>query len=230
VPHRKLQFDDNGLGWLGYAFNDPTLLTQALTHGSAPGGKGRITYERLEFLGDRVLSLVIAESLFKQYDKEAEGKLSARLSTLVRGDVCAQIAEELRVGERLSVGAMERKAGVQNIRSVLGDVMEAIIGAVYLDGGYEPARDFILAKWAAVMAQSVTAQKDAKTFVQEWALSLGTALPVYQVISRSGPEHRPVFLIKLSVNKQGDAEGKGPSKQTAEMDAAKAFIAKKGLR
>lgn len=230
MPHRKLHGLDDGLSWLGYGFNDTALLSQALTHGSVPGGKGRVTYERLEFLGDRVLSLVIAETLFKQHEREPEGKLSARLSTLVRGEVCADIAEELGVGERLAVGTVERKAGVQNVRSVLGDVIEAIIGAIYLDGGFEPARDFILAKWENALAHPDMTMKDAKTFVQEWILSKGKDLPVYEVLGRAGPEHRPEFSVKLSVAKHGEAEGRGPSKQAAEMEAAKAFIAAKGLR
>jgi ribonuclease III len=230
VPHRKQQTLGDGKDWLGYAFKDLDLLAQALTHGSVATVKGRKTYERLEFLGDRVLSLVIAELLFKQYEGEPEGKLSARLSALVRGDVCARIAEELGVADRLSVGAVERRAGVQNVRSVLGDVIEAIIGAIYLDGGYEPARDFILERWKSVMSEAALTQKDSKTFVQEWALAKGKALPLYEVLGRSGPEHRPVFSVKLSVAKHGEAEGQGSSKQAAEMEAAKAFIAAKGLR
>lgn len=230
MPHRKTQAHDDGLAWLGYGFKDATLLSQALTHGSVPGGKGRITYERLEFLGDRVLSLVIAETLFKRHEREAEGKLSARLSSLVRGEVCADIAEALGVGERLAVGVVERKAGVQNVRSVLGDVIEAIIGAIYLDGGFEAARDFILAKWERALAHPDMTMKDAKTFVQEWVLSRGQDLPVYEVVGRAGPEHRPEFLVKLFMAKHGEAEGRGPSKQAAEMEAAKAFITLKGLR
>jgi ribonuclease III len=230
VPNRKLDAQDTGLDWLGYGFKEPSLLAQALTHGSVPGGKGRVTYERLEFLGDRVLSLVIAETLFKQHEREPEGKLSARLSALVRGEVCAQIAEQLGVGERMAVGAVERRAGVHNVRSVLGDVIEAIIGAIYLDGGFDAARIFITDKWANALAHPELERKDAKTFVQEWALAQGKALPTYEVLSRSGPEHRPIFTVKLSVAKQGDAEGAGPSKQAAEMEAAKAFIAAKGLR
>jgi ribonuclease III len=230
VPHRKSQEQDDGLTWLGYSFKDSKLLAQALTHGSAPGGKGRMTYERLEFLGDRVLSLVIAETLFKQHEKEPEGKLSARLSAVVRGEVCAEIAESLGVAERLAVGTVERRAGVQNVRSVLGDVIEAIIGAIYLDGGYSSARTFIVDKWAKVLAHPELERKDAKTFVQEWALSHGKALPTYEVLSRTGPEHRPVFTVKLSVAKHGEAEGVGSSKQAAEMDAAKAFIVARGLR
>ncbi len=230
VPHRKSQTHDDGLAWLGYGFKDAALLSQALTHGSVPGGKGRTTYERLEFLGDRVLSLVIAETLFKQHDTEAEGKLSARLSTLVRGEVCADIAETLGVGERLAVGVVERKAGVQHVRSVLGDVIEAIIGAIYLDGGFEPAQVFILEKWKQALLHPDMTMKDAKTFVQEWALSKGKDLPIYAVLGRSGPEHRPQFSVKVSVARHGEAQGSGLSKQAAEMEAAKSFIAAKGLR
>jgi ribonuclease-3 len=219
---------DTGVDWLGYAFRNADLLKQALTHGSSQ--KAQASYERLEFLGDRVLSLVIAEALFLGHGMEREGKLAARHSAIVRGDVCAEIAEKLGLAERLHVGAVERRQGVQKMRSVLGDVIEAVIGAIYIDGGFDVAKTFVLKHWDTTIKNPATAVKDPKTFVQEWALSRGKTLPSYEVLARSGPEHRPEFAVRLSVAQQGTAEGRGPSKQAAEKAAAIAFIAEKGLR
>ena len=218
----------NSIAGLAYVFQNPALLQQALSHGSSVQVKE--TYERLEFLGDRVLSLVIAEYLFKQHGSEREGRLSARHSTLVRGEVCAAVAEHLGVADALLMGPMERKQGVNKIPSVLGDVMEALIGAVYLDGGIVAAEDFILQHWKSVLANPDSAAKDAKTFVQEWALGRSKVLPVYELLSRIGPEHRPEFTVKLTVPKQGEAQGMGATKQAAEMAAAQSFILAKGLR
>jgi ribonuclease III len=213
---------------LGYAFKDDALLEQALTHGSSP--KASANYERLEFLGDRVLGLVIAEALYRQHGREAEGKLAARHSALVRGETCAAVAEKLQLADIINVGQAEKRLGVNRMGSLMGDVMEAIIGAVYLDGGMDEARDFVMRNWADFLKQKETARKDAKTFLQEWVLARGTALPAYEVISRTGPEHQPEFTVRLSVGKFGEAEGRGRSKQVAEMAAAENFIAAKGLR
>jgi ribonuclease III len=213
---------------LGYHFNDGKLLLQALTHGSSAKAKG--SYERLEFLGDRVLGLVVAESLYRQHGREREGKLAARHSSLVRGEVCAAIAQGLGLGDFVQVGVIEKQHGINTLQSVLGDVMEAIIGAVYLDGGYEVAHKLIEKLWAHVITKPDTAVKDAKTFVQEWALARGKVLPVYAMVGREGPEHKPQFTVRLSVPKYGEAEGQGPSKQAAEMNAAQRFIQQGGLR
>jgi ribonuclease III len=213
---------------LGYTFKDPVLLEQALTHGSLP--RSSANYERLEFLGDRVLGLVIAEALYRQHGNEKEGKLAARHSTLVRGDACADVADKLGLADIIKVGAAEKKLGVNKTRSILGDVVEAIIGAIYMDGGFKAAQKFILKNWADVLSKPETARKDAKTFVQEWVLARGTALPMYEVIERTGPEHMPEFRVRVTVGHHGQAEGKGRSKQVAEMAAAQSFIEAGGLR
>ncbi len=217
---------------LGYAFRRSDLLNLALTHPSvAHESAGAAQHnQRLEFLGDRVLGLVVAESLFRQHGREREGKLAARLSALVRGEVCAAIAQKLGLGDFVQVGATEKLQGIHNLQSVLGDVMEAVIGAVYLDGGYDKARDLVQRLWADVITKPDTAVKDAKTFVQEWALAKGKILPVYSMVGREGPEHKPIFKVKLSIPKFGEAEGEGPSKQAAEMSAAQRFIQQGGLR
>lgn len=213
---------------IGYSFKDRSLAENAFTHGSRQGNAA--DYQRLEFLGDRVLSLVIAEDLFSRFGAEREGQLAARLSLLVRGEACAAVGKALGLEEFIILGATEKQKGVQRITSVLGDVVEALIGAIYLDGGLEPARGFILRSWAEMLAKAPASLKDAKTFVQEWALAQGLALPHYEVANRTGPEHAPVFTVQLKVGQHDAAEGLGNSKQLAEMAAASAFIMRHGLR
>jgi ribonuclease III len=221
--------DAQGLvGLLGHAFRNGELLEQALTHGSLP--KASANYERLEFLGDRVLGLVIAEALYRQHGGDREGKLAARHSALVRGEVCAEVAEKLGLADIVKVGDAEKRLGVNRMRSILGDVMEAVIGAIYMDGGMDAARDFVMKHWSDHLKKPETARKDAKTFVQEWVLARGTSLPVYEVVGRSGPEHQPEFTVRLTVGAFGQTEGRGRSKQVAEMVAAQHFIEAMDLR
>jgi ribonuclease III len=228
MPKRKTAETDHFAEKLGYHFQSASLLEQALTHGSMPVTASN--YERLEFLGDRVLGLVIAEALYRQHGREREGKLAARHSALVRGDVCADVAEKLGLADVVKVGVAERKLGVNRMRSILGDVTEAVIGAIHLDGGMEASRDFILRHWAEYLQKPETALKDAKTFVQEWVLARGVELPLYEVVGRSGPEHQPEFTVRLTVGKHGQSSGTGRSKQIAEMTAAQNFIAAHELR
>jgi ribonuclease III len=213
---------------LGYQFKDPSLCEHALTHGSRQSK--RADYQRLEFLGDRVLSLVIAEDLFSRFSLEQEGQLAARLSQLVRGETCAAVGQALHLDEYIIVGQIEKSKGVQRIASVVGDVVEALIGAIYLDGGLEAARTFILRCWNEMLIKSPADLKDSKTYVQEWALARAMPLPHYEVIGREGPEHAPVFTISLKVGPHDLAVGAGASKQSAEMAAAAAFITREGLR
>ena len=213
---------------IGYVFTDAELLQQALTHGSS--GRKAKDYERLEFLGDRVLSLVIADQLFHNHRKEQEGKLAARHSSIVRGDVCAAVGEAIGLHDFIKVGDTEKKTGVHKMKSVLGDVVEALIGAIYIDGGFDAARKVILTHWADVLRHPDTVQKDAKTFVQEWALAKALPLPRYELAGRQGPEHKPQFTVRLTIEKHKEAEGMGPTKQAAEMAAAAAFIKREQLR
>ena len=215
-------------GVIGYRFKEAELCRNAFTHGSRQSKHQ--DYQRLEFLGDRVLSLVIAEDLFHRFNAEQEGQLAARLSLLVRGEACTAVGEKLGLEEFIIVGAIEKKKGVQRIASVLGDVVEALIGALYLDGGLEVARVFILKNWSAMLSATPANLKDAKTFVQEWALARALALPQYEVTAREGLEHAPIFTITLKVGPYEQAKGVGPSKQAAEMAAASEFIAREGLR
>lgn len=213
---------------LDHHFSAPDLLKAALTHGSRIGSGP--DYQRLEFLGDRVLSLVIAEELYKSYPDEAEGSLAARLSLLVRGETCAKVGLDLGIQDFVILGEKEKRKGVQESSSVLGDVLEALIGAIYLDGGMDAARRMIHKGWSERLCQSPASLKDAKTFVQEWALGKAYPLPRYQLVSRSGPEHAPVFTITVAVGSLDAAEGRGSSKQAAEMAAAQVFIERERLR
>lgn len=213
---------------LRYEFKDAALLSQALTHGSS--SRTAKDYERLEFLGDRVLALVMADALFRQHRKENEGKLAARHSALVRGEVCAEIGKAMGLEHVIRVGDTEKRTGVHRMQSVLGDVAEAVIGAVYVDGGYAAAQKVVMTFWAEALKRPETAEKDAKTYLQEWGLSKALPLPRYEMVGRSGPEHRPVFKVRLELAQHAPAEGMGPTKQAAEMAAATAFIAREGLR
>lgn len=212
---------------IDYHFKDAELCRSALTHGS------RLTktpdYQRLEFLGDRVLSLVIADELYHRYPQEAEGPLAARLSLLVRGQTCADVGTKLGLPDLILVGHFEKQKGVQHGSSVVGDVVEALIGALYIDSGMDVARSFILKHWSEMLDSNPTSLKDPKTLVQEWALARALALPQYEVTSRVGLEHAPTFTITLKVGPHEQVQGVGPSKQQAEMAAAREFIAREGL-
>lgn len=206
---------------LGHRFADPTLLRQALTHRSAVAANGtrQRSNERLEFIGDRVLGLVIAEWLAARYPNEPEGALGPRLARLVSQPVLAEVAERIGLGVALSVSPGEAKAGVKKRATVLADALEAAIGAVYLDGGLEPARGFIRRAWQSEIESQSAPPKDAKSAVQEWALKQGEALPVYQVLSCSGPPHAPQFRVVVRAGGRA-GEGSGGSKRAAEMAAA----------
>lgn len=213
---------------VGYLFTDLSLLKTALTHGSS--NRNVTDYQRLEFLGDRVLSLVVAEALYRQHTEENEGQMATRHSSLVRGDACAEVGEQLGIGDHIILGVSERKKGIQRMRSVLGDVVEALIGGIYLDGGLEAARAFILNGWSEALQRPQALEKDPKTFLQEWALGQAFSLPRYEVIHRTGPEHQPEFTVALAVGPFSAAEGRGPSRQSAEMAAARVFLQREGLR
>jgi ribonuclease III len=213
---------------LDYQFGDKVLAHRALTHGSS--GRKSDDYQRLEFLGDRVLSLVVAELLYRLHSDENEGQMATRHSALVKGEACAAVGEKLGLHDHIFVGASEKLKGVQKTRSIVGDVVEALIGAIYLDGGLEAARAFINRHWAELIEMPDVTVKDAKTFVQEWALARAMPLPRYEVTSRTGPEHLPEFTVVLTVGRYGGSEGRGPSKRAAEMSAAGAFLAREGIR
>jgi len=208
---------------LGHQFNNPKLLAEALTHRSAAGAKGAGSNERLEFIGDRVLGLIVAEWLIERFPKEQEGALGPRLAALVSKPALAGIAEKNGLSVLLTVASGESKRGVREKATVLADALEAIIGAVYLDGGLAPARDFIRRVFGDVVDLQFTPPKDPKTGLQEWALKRAMALPLYEVLQQSGPSHAPNFTIKVTV---GDlsAQGQAGSKRVAEQAAASALM------
>jgi ribonuclease-3 len=212
---------------LAHRFADPGLLRQALTHRSLTQGRNRglASNERLEFVGDRVLGLVIAEWLVERFPGEREGGLGQRLAHLVNQETLAAVAGRIAIGEALIVPASEAATGVRRRATVLADACEALIGALYLDGGLAAARDFIRAHWAEEVAALAEAPRDSKTALQEWAQGRGLALPAYRTVSAEGPSHRPRFTVTVSVGEQS-AEAAGVTKREAEKAAAAALLAR----
>ncbi len=219
---------------LGHRFADEALLREAMTHRSAAHGRkigrprGAGSNERLEFVGDRVLGLLIAEWLAERFPREQEGDLGRRLAYLVSQPVLAAIAEQVGLPEMLSVSPGESRAGVRKRATVLADATEAAIGALYLDGGLEVARRFVRRAWDAAMRAQTEPPKDAKTALQEWAQARGLDLPGYVVASREGPPHAPVFVITVTVaNETGT--GTAGTKRAGEQLAAEDLLAKFGV-
>jgi ribonuclease-3 len=213
---------------VGYAFADASLLTLALTHVSAVGADSARgdSYQRLEFLGDRVLGLAVADMLYEAFPRAEEGELSRRLAGLVRRESCAEVALEWGVGEHVRLGEGEAQTGGRTKRAIVADVCEAIIGAVFLDGGYPAARHVVAKAWESHMRLPRMPLRDAKTALQEWAQARGLPPPAYAEIGRAGPAHAPEFRIAVAVPGFQTAEGGGTSKRAAEQAAAAAFLAR----
>jgi ribonuclease-3 len=209
---------------LGHRFARPDLLAQALTHRSAVGQGGLGSNERLEFIGDRVLGLLIAEWLIERFPHEREGGLGPRLAHLVSRQSLAEIAEHGGIAGLLSVSPGESRRGVRNRATVLADALEALIGALYLDGGLEPARLFIRRIFAPrIDGQPSAPPKDPKTALQEYALARGPVLPAYELVERTGPSHAPRFRIRVTVEGRS-AEGLAGTKREAEQNAARDLL------
>ncbi len=216
---------------LGYAFRDPEQLKRALTHRSAvPGDQvAHESYQRQEFLGDRVLALVVADMLLGAHPRAEEGELARRLNQLVRRETCAEVAQSLDVGPAIRLGAGERKSGGRGNEAILGDVMEAIIAAIYLDGGFEAARGFVERNWRPRMEALSGPLRDAKTTLQEWAQGRGLPTPAYRTLDRSGPDHAPSFTVEVRIGGEAAGEGTGRSKREAEQAAAVDVLVREGL-
>jgi len=206
---------------IGYVFKDKDLAMRALTHSSYGDGRRKTPdYERLEFLGDRVLGLMTAEKLFFM-STEKEGALARRLNALVRKETCARISRRLGIGEALLISPSEEKQGGREKTSILGDACESILGAIYLDGGFAASQEFYNTHWKEdIDAVTNKSMKDPKTALQEKASGANRALPVYTVLERSGPDHKPLFVIEVEVDGIGSAKGTGKSKKDAERYAA----------
>lgn len=204
---------------LGHEFAQPELLVRALVHPSF-ASTGRPSNQRLEFLGDRVLGLVIAEALFAADRAAAEGQLAPRFNALVRRETCAAVAEALDLGAVLRLGRSEMLADGRKNPATLADAMEAVLAAVYLDGGLEAARRVILRHWAARLATADRVERDAKTALQEHVQAMGQTPPTYAEIAREGPAHAPTFTVEVRLDDGQQAQASATSKRAAEQAAA----------
>jgi ribonuclease-3 len=227
VARRKPNVDEL-LNKLDYRFEKPELLDEALTHVSAPQSGGQ-SYQRLEFLGDRVLGLAIAELLFRTFPTAPEGELSRRLAELVRRESCAEIAIAWDVGPYLKLGAGEAHSGERRNQTILADVCEAIIGAVFLDGGYEAARDLVERSFQELLEAPRRPLRDPKSALQEWAQGRGLPPPTYSVVEQIGPDHAPKFRVVVKVKGAENEFGSGTSKRIAEQAAARSLLMKEGV-
>ena len=216
---------------IGHRFADPILLEHALTHVSGVGGRSKRTdsYQRLEFLGDHVLGLVISELLFQSFPKAEEGELSRRLADLVRRDACAEAAVAMDLGPHIKLGSSEAQSGGRKKTAILADVCEAVIGAAFLDGGYEAASKLIDKYWRTRMLEPNRPLRDAKTMLQEWAQGRGLPPPLYREVERSGPDHKPHFKISVELPGFAAAEGRGTSKRDAEQAAAAEMLTRENV-
>ena len=212
---------------LGYEFSNLSLLVEALTHSSI-GSDFRKDNQRLEFLGDRVLGLVMAEALLEIDQTAPEGTLAPRFNALVRKETCAEVARQIELGGVLKIGRSEMLSGGRRKDALLGDGMEAVIAAIYKDGGFEIAKTIIIKLWGDRIKNVKVDARDAKTMLQEWAQARGQNPPNYEVISRSGPDHAPDFLVKVILASGETSEAMAGSKRQAEQMAAKELLQKIG--
>ncbi len=215
---------------LGHIFADRKLLERALTHASA---SSKSSNERLEFLGDRVLGLVIAELLFAAYPDDPEGLLALKYNALVCGEACAAAAESIGLSAHMVLASSEAASGGRQKMAILGGACEALIAALYLDAGFEAARKFILRHWEPAFAELGEDMRDPKTMLQEWAQSRARAArsaPEYRLVCRDGPDHAPHFVVEVIVTGEGSAQGEGRSKREAQKAAAKAMLDQLGRR
>ena len=219
------------LAELSHAFDDGELLERALTHSSALEGlrNGRKDNERLEFLGDRVLGLVVADMLIDAFPKAPEGELARRFNALVRRETCADVAREINLGAYINLGSSEDKAGGRRKEAILADACEAVIAAIYRDGGLNAAARFIRAKWEKRLDAATSVPRDPKTLLQEWVQARALPHPVYEVIERSGPDHAPEFTVRVNITSLASGTGKGGNKRRAEQAAAQAVLEREGV-
>lgn len=208
---------------LGHDFADPGLLLRAVTHSSMTA-PGREDNQRLEFLGDRVLGLVMAEALLRADRAAAEGTLAPRFNALVRKETCADVARDIDLGAALKLGRSEQMSGGRRKQALLGDAMEAVIAAVYLDAGFTAAQRLVLRLWGARIDTVEDDAKDAKTALQEWAQARSLGTPDYVLIDRSGPDHAPVFTIEVRLPGKRSARATAGNKRQAEQTAARSLL------
>ena len=219
--HKIAELEDR----IGHRFANHARLIRALTHASATQSSGDVShYERLEFLGDRVLGLCVADLLFDRYPDATEGELSVRLNALVSGKTCADIADEIGLHHFIQAGTDSIQLQSKRMRSVRADVTESLIAAIYLDGGLPPAKRFVSRYWSKRLDNEAGAIRDSKTALQEWAHATHAATPTYRIVKRSGPDHDPTFIVEVLVKGSEGATGRGRSKRAAEQAAAQAVL------
>ena len=206
---------------LGYSFKDESLIREALTH---PSLEGTPSYQRLEFIGDRVLGLAIAAWMFELHPNADEGGLASRHTNLVRREACAKIAADLNLGDFIHMAKSSEDTGGRKRETIIADVCESVIGAIYLEAGYLEAEKFIRKFWHEMAHNVKVAKRDAKTSLQELVQSRGKSTPVYTTIDKKGPDHQPTFTIVVSVQGEGEETAKGFSKRDAEQLAAEKIL------
>ncbi|MBU2992611.1 ribonuclease III [Octadecabacter sp. 1_MG-2023] len=210
---------------LGHSFAKPEHLIRAVTH-SSMSSPHRDDNQRFEFLGDRVLGLVMAEALLEADKNAPEGLLAPRFNALVRKETCADVARQIDLGAVLKLGRSEMLTGGRRKEALLGDAMEAVIAAVYVDAGFEVARDRVVALWGDRITNVEEDARDPKTALQEWAQAKGEPPPSYTEITRSGPDHAPVFTIEVRLKSGASEQAKAPNKRQAQQAAAAALLAR----
>jgi ribonuclease-3 len=216
---------------LGYRFKNRAVLERALTHSSVRTVKSkRGDNERLEFLGDRVLGLAIAELLGEKFPNATEGDLARRFNWLVRGETCSEIARDMGVGPFLILSDSEAESGGREKETILADACEAVLAAVFVEGGFEPAREVVRKLWSDHVERLPTEAADPKSTLQEWAQGQGLDLPAYTEIAREGPDHAPRFTAEVRIKGRRPARGEGTSKRAAEQAAATALLSREGVR
>lgn len=215
---------------LGYVFTNQDTLRTSLTHSSARIREPRSRdNERLEFLGDRVLGLAIAELLSERYPDATEGELARRFNRLVRKETCADVARAIDLGGYVVMSGGEHESGGRAKTTILGDACEAVLGAIFIDGGFPPARQMIRDHWLGILAGQDRVPADAKSTLQEWAQGRGMPLPRYDEVERQGPDHAPVFTAEVIIDNIEPGRGSGASKRTAEQAAAAAVLVREGV-
>lgn len=211
---------------LNHKFKDKTLLRKALTHGSASEASNPLnSYQRLEFLGDRVLGLAMADILYQNFPNSKEGALSRHLTSLVRKESCTKIGQKLSLGQYIILGSGEARNGGREKPSILADVVEALLGALFIEIGFEAVKNTIEHLWQDQISKGNLGQRDHKTALQELSHKVGLGVPAYRLIDRIGPDHEPIFTIEVNIDKNHSAKGEGSSKREAQQEAARTLKA-----
>ena len=215
---------------VGYKFKSEPLLERALTHASVRSGRTvRADNERLEFVGDRVLGLAVAEMLSEAFPEANEGELARRYNRLVRGEACARVARRIGLGPSLILSDSEAESGGREKETILADAMEAVLGAIFLDAGFDKARNVVHQLWQDTIEHAPQVSADPKSALQEWSQGRGLELPVYVEVARKGPDHAPRFTSEVRISGVAPARGEGASKRAAEQAAASALLAREGV-